>query len=684
MNAIKSILFTVLLFISLTSFGQSKAYDFSGKKYGEIKQIAKRADYDGDYYLAIEGYKEVLRLKPDQLAIEERLAFLSFEIRDYESALNLYEKIEKQKPNDAEVIYAITRLYLHVGKYETARSYIERFKRKFSNDPLTLSEYQGKLYLLDQSAKQAIRDTSHLEDYVIWQLDTAINYPHSESSPVTIDNNNLFFASVRSRKASFDDKTDLPSRKIYHAYRNEGEGWQVGQTGFPFLDAREDVGNLAFSPDSTYIFFTQCVYDNFGKSVCGIYWTHRNGDQWLNAEPLGKKINLSEYTNTQPTVSQDLEGNLYLYFVSNRPEGYGGTDIWYCVYSIERDAFSVPKNAGGIINTSKDETTPWYSANQGKLYFSSEGHPGFGGQDVFVSKGQKYTWNLPDNLGKNINTGADENYYSQVPNGEGGYFSSNRATENSLIAKTCCDDIYQFKYAEFIDIRGSGCIKLDSMGVISDITPPFRIELYAGEGDSLQFLTKLVDEETWCYTFDLEVNKSYTVMAFKDGYLKAATSLNTNGIKESKLIKINDLVLKKETFDAFVLPEVFYPFDSAELTDRARDTLDLHLYPFLIANPDIIIELSSHTDSKGSDDYNVDLSHRRAKSVVDYMVKLGIEKDRMVPKGSGEFNPRVPNTNPDGSDNPENRAINRRTEVRVLGKKKRDAKFGEESFEEIE
>ena len=681
MNAIKSLFITALFCLTLNVFGQSGTYDFTGKKYGEIKQIAKRADFDGDYYLAIEAYKKMLLQKPDQKSIDERLAFLLFEIRDYENALVYYKKLEEENPNDPEVVFAITKLYNHLGKYETAQAYVKRFKGKFANDPIILSQYQDQLFMLNSSAKLAINDTSKMADYVIWQLDTAINYPHSESSPVTIDENNLFYASVRIRKANFDKKEDIPSRKIYHAYRNKGEAWKVGSTGLPFLDQREDVGNLAFSPDSNYIFFTQCAYNNFGKSICQIYWTRFEAGTWLKAEPLNKKINLSEYTNTQPTISQDLEGNLYIYFVSNRPEGFGGTDIWYCVYSIERDAFSEPRNCGSIINTRLDETTPWYHPAQGKLYFSSNGHPGFGGQDVFVSKGSKYTWSLSTNLGKGINTGADENYYSQVQNGEGGYFSSNRASENSLIAKTCCDDIYQFKYAKFIDVRGSGCIKLDSMGVISDATPPYRVELYSGTGDSAKFLHKILDNTSWCYTFDLEVNKQYTVMAYKDNYLKASTTINTEGVTESSLLKINDLVLKKETFDPFVLPEVFYPFDSAELTDRARDTLDTHLYPFLLANPDIIIELSSHTDSKGSDEYNIDLSHRRAKSVVDYMVSLGIENDRLVAKGSGERNPRVPNTFPDGSDNPENRAINRRTEVRILGRKKAEDKLKEETFE---
>jgi peptidoglycan-associated lipoprotein len=393
----------------------------------------------------------------------------------------------------------------------------------------------------------------------------------------------------------------------------------------------------------------------------------RNG-VW--SEPTAININDPEAWDSSPAFSPD---GRTLYFASNRVGqrrdrvGYGGTDI-YSATMDSRGRFGRVKNLGPEINTAGNEMFP-YVAEDAKLYFASDGHPGFGGLDLFVVKRANGKTSI-ENLGKPVNsTGDDFAIFLFRP--DRGFFTSNREGGKGD------DDIYTFinedPNLKVVNYYLQGIAYSRDKENKVQILPNTKVSMLDGKGEVMQDYVTGNDGK---FLFRVYENEDYELMGESDGYLLKRQDYTTKGksvdpttLKEllTNITLDTTIILDKiETERSFVLENIYFGFDSANIKPEAAIELD-KLVQILTDNPQIRIELSSHTDSVGTHAYNIELSQRRAESSVNYLVQSGISPDRLVAKGYGEEKPIARNTNPDGTDNPRGRDKNRRTEFKILG-----------------
>jgi OmpA-OmpF porin, OOP family len=320
------------------------------------------------------------------------------------------------------------------------------------------------------------------------------------------------------------------------------------------------------------------------------------------------------------------------------------------------------------VNTINEELTPWYDNNNHTLYYSSDGWPGIGGLDIFRSRGEYKKFTLPENLTSPINSSYDELYFSSATEGKGGLFTSNRPGTYTLKKGSCCDDIYEYKRVEYIKVEVAGNVSGMKDSTMVGFLPKTKIDLYIVDEREPEpvFIRSVDTDEKGQYTIPLEPGTQYKMMVEKAGYLNKPLLIDTRDLKSSSKIQ-KDITITALPEDVLVLDNVYYETDKYELKPASKLALDTTLVAMMKENPQIRIEIRSHTDDVASDAYNKNLSQKRAEGVVKYLISQGIEKERLIATGYGESKPRVPNRNPDGSDNPKNREKNRRTEFKVIG-----------------
>jgi OmpA-OmpF porin, OOP family len=312
--------------------------------------------------------------------------------------------------------------------------------------------------------------------------------------------------------------------------------------------------------------------------------------------------------------------------------------------------------------------TPYFDNETRTLFFSSKGHPGLGGFDVYKAIGDGKKWMSAENVGVPINSGADDLYFTISKNREEGFLVSNRKGGNALKNETCCDDIYSYKYTQYIHVSIKGVVYTPIDGSRKNLDNA-KMELYSKDKlTGEKFLIKSLDsDKDGNYDIKLEAGYDYQIMVSKDGYLSNSYDFSTRDIVTSQILE-KDIPLEAIPKEPIRIPNVQYEFDKSEILSASKIALDTTILRLMVDNPQIIVEIASHTDSKGNDQYNMKLSQKRAESVVSYLVSKGIKSERLKAKGYGESKPVAPNENPDGSDNPEGRAINRRTDFKIIGK----------------
>jgi outer membrane protein OmpA-like peptidoglycan-associated protein len=640
----------------------------------KIRGLATNSLRMGDTYSALIYYKEWSKRKPENDAVMFQLAELYRQSRDYEHASESYWKVLKLVGGNKYplALFHAGDMYMQAGKYKDAINNLSKFKRMASDmkDPwlkkLTLIKLEGceMAVALQDSVNTA--ETEH--------LDETINKAHIEFSPIPVDSVTLIYGSLVSDQVEFYDIEDadstlFPKRKFYLAKKENGKWSSKGEYSDPTGAQIHHMGNGALSPDGNRFYFTQCQENFQGKVICHLYYATKENGTWGEPEKMNDQINLAGYTTTQPTIGRESKRNQeVIYFVSDRPEGKGGLDIWFTEFHARTKRFREPKNAGAAINTPGTEFTPYYDVATHTLYYSTDGRPGLGGLDVFKVEGEKSKWQKDSivHMGKAINSPADDFDFVLNKNRNSGFLVSNREGGVALMNTTCCDDIYAFKFVKYVNIHLNGMVEdstcLDKVDVLLYLKDPISGEKYLSEELSVNPCT---------FSFTLDPDREYSIEAKKKGYFSDMVDVSTQKLKPSDTLNVK-LKLSKIPKKPIVLEGILYEFDKADLTASAKVGLDTGLYPIMIENPQIIIELSSHTDARGSDEYNLKLSQQRAKRAVDYMISKGIDPKRLVDKGYGESRPIVANEHPDGSDNPEGRALNRRTEFEIIGELSED------------
>jgi outer membrane protein OmpA-like peptidoglycan-associated protein len=417
-------------------------------------------------------------------------------------------------------------------------------------------------------------------------------------------------------------------------------------------------------------YFTVCKENWQNKNICEIHVIVKLDNEWQTPLKLSKPVNLSNYTSTHVSVTTNSKNADVLYFASDRPGGRGGLDIWYAEYDIKSNWFTEPKNLGAKINTVRDEITPFIEIKSHGMFYSSNGISGLGGYDIYKTYGEKRKWSKPENLGLPLNSGADDFFYTVRENN--GFLVSNRADSASGKTETCCDDIFAFSInpsrnfilkGSIYNINPNSYIK----GLADKNPKNIKVFLYMKNEKDYFLADECTTDESGKYSFKAEKDKDYKIM------VNTLAGEEFIEVASAEMQKLSDDTMNLVAIGIDYIPtqpitinDVLYAYDDYTLTEEAKSTIIKNLLPVLDENPALVIEICSHTDNKGEGQYNIDLSQKRAQSVVDFLIENGISSDRLVAKGYGEELPLTANYFPDGTDNETGRKLNRRTEFKIL------------------
>jgi len=510
--------------------------------------------------------------------------------------------------------------------------------------------------------KKAMRDTAScrfaihaIENPVPFNpvnLGENINSTDQEYHPqLTADEKMLIFTK-RSPKNADKINLNTEGEDFYFSNNFNGE-WSKAVALGPPINTRGNEGAHCISPDGRFLYFTACDRSD-GYGSCDIYYSERNGDSWSDPVNLGQVVN-SRTWDSQPTISSD--GNT-LYFVSKRSGGLGKADIWKTTK--DRDGnWTSPVNMGRPINTPEDEQSPFIHPDNKTLYFSSEGHTGMGGFDIYVSrKNLKGEWSEPQNLGYPINTGVDDNGFFVTAGGTRAYYASSRSAGKGGLDLYMFDLYQSARPAPVTYVKGR-VYDYESMKKLQasiDI-----IDLSTAEVVSSTMSDKITGEYLVC----LPSGKNFALNIAREGYLFYSENFSlatADTAKELHSFKLDVGLRPIKIGEVTVLKNIFYETASAELQPDSRAELE-RIAIFLNANPTVKIELTGHTDNVGDKKYNQTLSEKRAQSVYTYLIAHGISVSRLSFKGYGDTKPVATNDTDAG------RQQNRRTEMVVASMK---------------
>jgi peptidoglycan-associated lipoprotein len=620
----------------------------------------------------------------------ERKATKAFVRGEYQNAIDLFKKSKPREPGkanyfiaesyrlsnrikDAEPYYAkaggrgidkdsIQFYYAQSlkanAKYDDARKELEELQNRTSNEKLkdrARAEVDGLNYLSNLRQKPSYYRVKNLE---------LLNSPASEYAPVYL-NNELYYTSSKGNGKIYE-ATGTPFTNLFKVASRGANVDIATATPLPPNINTEGVNNgcVAFSPDGKIMVFAK---GNSGKRKGGedvdLYLARFRNGVWSEPLIITGSVNSPKYWDSTPAFSPD---GRTLYFASNRDGGYGGTDI-YAAQMDSRGRFSRIRNLGPEINTPGNELFP-YVAEDAKLYFASDAHPGFGALDIFVVKRASGKTTI-ENLGEPVNsTGDDFGIFLARP--DRGFFTSNREGGKGD------DDVYTFVNEDpdlkVVNYYLAGVTYTPDKEGKLQILPDTKVSILDANSNIMQDYVTGNDGK---FLFRVYENEDYNLIGELDGYLIRRQAYTTKGksvdpqtLKElvTNITLDTIIVLDKiELNKIFVLENIYYDFNKYNIRPDAAVELD-KLVQLLIDNPEIKIELSSHTDSVDTDEYNIFLSQKRAESAVEYIVKHGIAPDRLVARGYGESKPIARNSNPDGSDSPVGRQKNRRTEFKIL------------------
>ena len=597
-----------------------------------IKRADKRYNI-GEYYQAAEMYKQVYRqLKGQDKSLRAHVAFQQgecYRILNNSRAANSYKSAIRYHYPDSIVYLHYAQVLQYQGKYSEAAKQYDIYLEAHPNDYVAMAgKYAcGKA---DVWSKQPSR-------YKVAVAKEFNAKRSSNFSPMFIgeDIDALIFTSNRQEQKSTNRKkvrtssvTGMPSFNLYSARKNAAGKWEDIELCEGLYKESEneegenqkqtttaELGAASLSADGRTMYFTYSKPINGQDLGAKIYMSQRASGEWGEAQEV-KLFKDSSITVGHPSIN--MTGDT-LYFVSDAPGGYGGKDIYMAISN--GSEWDDIRNMGPQINTSDDELFP-YIRQDGRLYFASKGHPGYGGLDLFYAVLQDTTWEV-FNMGAPFNSNGDDFGITFAGATENGFFSSNRGQKKGF------DLIYSFvlPQLEFI-IEGN---VTDNNGEhLADAT----LRLVGNDGTNVK--TQIRRDGT--YRLKLNKDTRYAMLVNARGYLNEKQIFTTEGLKDSYTYEHNFVL--SPISKPVKMGNIFFKFGSWELSPDSEDGLNA-LIKLLNDNPNITIEMAAHTDMVGNNEANQELSLKRAKSVVDYLIKHGIEQERLTPVGYGEEKPVV-------------------------------------------
>ncbi|WP_299529399.1 OmpA family protein [Ulvibacterium sp.] len=637
---------TLLILLFLLAANQSLQAQYGAQK---------RADYyfsQFSYVKAIQEYEKMIAGGFNETYGHQQLAECYLLIRDYKKAIPHFEAVihNSSLPTDYYFKYAMA-LYSN-GEQKEAEKWLKKYKKYNKNDS------RLKRFLKDGNLASVVFNSR--ERYEVELAD--FNSTESDFGVFKRDGH-IYFAS--SRKEDVEGGTygwnNEPWLDLF--VLREGDSLSVPEKLPGDVNSKFHESSLIFSTDyknDTIIYFTRNNYYN-NKEGYGaqkeinlkIFSAIQKDGEWTVNRNI--RINSDYYSNGHPTVTSD---RLRMYYTSDRPGGYGGTDIYYSEIH-ERGGIGAPVNAGPVINTEGNEMFPFVN-QEGKLFFSSDGHVGFGQLDVFSTITDE-EGKIVDviNLGRPMNSSSDDFAFYADPNGISGYVSSNR--EGGIGS----DDIYEFKFTPALDIEG-----FVTDGVNNKPLDSVQIRLFDQQTNSLAGET--VTDKNGYYRMPINRNANYMIEAVRRTHPHKNTFFNTHSTPhETKIIR-QDIVLEP-ILDLKLLAnlnKIYFDFNKSDIRPDAALELDKVVKLMTKTYPDMVIRLEAHTDPIGSHAYNDRLSESRAKSTYEYLIAKGVPQERILSyKGYGKRKLINHCTNKKDC-SPEELELNRRTEFPIVQIKK--------------
>lgn len=707
----------LLLLLSATAFSQNIEFEKSNfpDRKDQLKEARKALD-DGrdafelgskEYTYILEGYVDKYKFAPVSRKDFQRAGDVY-----YKQARPLLEKAQEFNPNNALLNYMLGVVSFNLNPQSPdAVKYLE--KAQSLNSPLpadanfflgwayqyqlkwdeAIKSYQAQLSILSKDVKGNAVQIEDLNKKInecktgklqmanpqrifIDNLGAAINTSYPEYSAfITADESMMVLTSRRqnSTGGKIDEQDKWPFEDLYQSVKVNGK-WTEARNFGPIVNSEEHDATAGLSADGTTMF----IFKFKEKDGGDIYMSNLVGNTWSKPEHLNKNINSKDH---ESSVSLTYDGKR-LYFISDRDGGLGDRDIYYS----DKDAkgeWGPAVNAGPVLNTKYAEESVFIHPDGKTIYFSSKGHANMGGFDLFKSVFENGKWSEPENLGYPINGPDDDVFFVISGSGHHGYFASSK--QGGFGDK----DIYRITFLG----PEKAPLLMNEDNLLASVTAPvseFKAEKIVSSGPKMTILKGVITDEqnkqpleasielidntkneviavfksnstTGKYLVSLPSGKNYGIAVKKEGYLFHSENFDLPEIANFQEVEKNIELKRIDIGKTITLRNIFFDFDKATIRPESANELD-RLIKLLTENPTIKIELGSHTDSKGSDDYNQKLSQSRSQSVVTYLIGKGISGERLVAKGYGETVPIAPN------DTEEGRQLNRRTDFKILSK----------------
>ena len=585
----------------------------------------------GEYYDAATQYKKAYSMTPaKERALRGQRALKMAEsyqrINYTQKAIAAYNNVVRYKQTDSLTHLHLAQQLMKNGNYKEAAKHFQTFLDSASLHP--------KLANLNALAKTGLRSAQKAPTWkeegsrYIVKRENFFNSRRAEYSPMLAgeESDQLFFSSTRNQ-AKGDELSGITGTKnadIFVATKDDKGKWQRPEAIDSELNSDDDEGACSFSPDGKTMYLTQCKTDGQYPRYANIATSQRSDASWSKATALVlTRDTLSAYAH--PAVSPDGE---WLYFTSNMPGGMGGYDIWRV--RLTTSGLGGVENLGAPINTVGDEMFPTFRPN-GDLYFSSNGHEGMGGLDIYIAKPIETHDNISKNAqlyflehpGYPLNSQGDDFGMTFEGMKNKGFFSSNRGDGKGW------DHIYSFEKPDIIQTVKGWVYEAEGYEL-----PQAQVYLIGNDGTNL----KLSVKGDGSFVQEIKPDVDYVLLGTCKGFLNHQEQLRVDSVKES-----TEYVLQfplASITAPVMIDNIFYDFDKATLRPESTEALD-KLVVLLKENPNVCIELSAHCDYKGPAEYNKGLSQRRAESVVAYLTEHGIEADRLTPMGYGKEKPKT-------------------------------------------
>ena len=575
----------------------------------------------GEYFDAANQYKKAYSQTPAKERQQRgqralKMAECYRRINYTQKAIAAYNNAIRYKQTDSMTYLYLAQQLMKNAQYKEAEKQFQTALDSMGNNASTELRTLATTGL--RSAQKAPEWKKEGSDYTI-KRENLFNSRRADYSPVLggEDNDRLFFTSTRNQ-AKGDELSGITGTKnadIFYSQKDDKGKWQRPEVIDTELNTDWDEGACCLSPDGRTMYLTQCKTDPDYPRFATIVTSQRSDAAWSKATEL-KMTNDTLSTFAHPAVSPDGQ---WLYFVSDMPGGMGGYDIWRV--RLTTNGVGGVENVGAPINTAGDEKFPTFRPN-GDLYFSSDGHEGMGGLDIYIAKPNSNGWRI-EHPGFPLNSQGDDFGMTFEGMKNQGFFSSNRGDGKGW------DHIYSFYNPEIIQTVKGWVYEQDGYELTQAV-----VYMVGNDGTN----TKLSVKGDGSFTQEIKAGVDYVLLGTCKGFLNHQEHIKVGPVKKSEEYVLQ-FPLASITAPVLI-DNIFYDFDKATLRPESASALD-ELVVLLKENPNVTIELSAHTDYKGSAEYNKRLSQRRAESVVKYLTEHGIENERLTPVGYGKEMPKM-------------------------------------------